>query len=196
MVTIVGVLVRTQATPGLMQELLPIGVVAASVLPGGAALFVEIEGKSRTLAEQLARKVSGALDGVEVLAMHGKTKAGVFCVAEFAREREVRRIAFSRASGGWTDGAEVATRSWETDFHFATPMDDFLERLAEKGAAQPELDAVREAYDARDLRLLPALPEPSGTSVRAFMQRLGVDVRARPQAHYRDGDWLDRGIGR
>ena len=193
MATFQGVLVRTTATPVLLQTLSVLGVVAMGSPPKTGGFFIEVGGWTRSRAEALARRVSELIEA-DVLAISGQTNADVYTIAEFSRGRVVRQIQFNRDGGGWVD-AEGPPRPWESDLHFAGSMERYLDVLTDDDAPETELTAARLAYERRDLARLPRLPAPSGSSMGRFLESLGGDF-SRPHARHRAPGLLARLFGR
>jgi hypothetical protein len=191
--TILGVVPIADATPALLEKLAPLGVVAVSSAPATSRIFVEVDAWTPQPAEDLAQRVSKAL-GIGTIAVVGQTTSDVYLVAEFARGEFVRRVAFNRDEGGWGE-AEGSPRPWETDLHFAAPLDEFLERMTEDGASEGDLARARDAYGARDLARLPGLPDPSGSSLLAFLKILGADLSAGAHARYKKPGLFARVLG-
>ncbi|HSD90079.1 MAG TPA: hypothetical protein VLB44_21255, partial [Kofleriaceae bacterium] len=161
MTTLIGVAVLPNGTD-LSATLAPLGVTLNGS-PNGRSLFVHVDSWRR--AETLAPKISAATRGT-AFSVLAQTSADVYVVGEYGAGELLRQISFDRDGGGWLP-PNGSPRPWETDFHLALPVDEFIDRLSDEDEwSDDDLDAARRAYEAREIEQLPR-PAPSESQVRA-----------------------------
>lgn len=196
MATLVGVAIPAIVVKDVIGELPSLGVAFKEGEPdkwceGGP--FVAIDGWDTRPADVLAARISERAGG-SIFSVLAQTSADAYSVGEYVAGNLGRRISFSRDFGGWSipDGPP---RPWEADFHFALPVDEFVDRLGDDEEwSDEDLKVARRAHEVRRLELLPRLPDPSGSQVTAFLKGIGVDLPA--VASYRKPGLFRRLFGR
>jgi hypothetical protein len=182
MSTLLGVAVLTPATSEAIEKVASLGVVMGDADAASRGFFIACDGWDLRVPESLASRISEA---VRATCFHVavQTSADVYVVGEYERGRLIRQLSFNRDDGGWAPPVGVE-RSWEADFHFALPAEEFLDRLSDSDDwTDADLEAARSAYEGRRLDQLPQLPDPCASTVSAFLKHRGVDVE-RPMARY------------
>lgn len=196
MATLVGVAIPATVAKDVIGELRSLGVTFKEGEPNEGregGLFVAIDGWDDRLADVLAAKVSERTKG-SIFAVLAQTSADAYSVGEYTAGRLGRRIGFSRDFGGWSisDGPQ---RPWEADFHFALPVDEFVDALSDDEEwSDEDLKVARRAHEVRRLELLARLPSPTGAQVTAFLKGIGVELPA--VASYRKPGLFQRLFGR
>jgi hypothetical protein len=136
--------------------------------------FLEVPmGKVEPLAQELSTRLAGP-----VLALAGQSNVDGYLLSEFDRGQKVRELAYSRDGDGW-EVDHGARREWERDFHFGQELEHVLEDLDdpdETDWSDADLAALKRAYAARDLALLPKLPPASMTQLFALVRANGVQL--------------------
>jgi len=192
MSTLIGVAVLPNGTD-LPSTLAPLGVTLRGSARGERGVFVHVDSWHR--AQTLAPRISAATKGT-VFSVLTQTSADVYVVGEYAAGELLRQISFDRDQGGWLPPIG-APRPWETDFHLALPVDEFLDRMAdEDDRSDDDLDAGRRAHQARKLDQLPRLPAASDAQIHAFLTGLGIDLREEATARCRKPGILQKLFGR
>jgi hypothetical protein len=173
MSTLIGVAVLANGTD-LSSALAPLGVTLNGSAQGERGVFVHVD--SWRHAQTLAPKISAATKGT-VFSVLTQTSADVYVVGEYVAGELLRQISFDRDQGGWLPPTG-SPRPWETDFHLALPVDEFLDRLGdEDDCSDDDLDAGRRAYQARKIEQLPRLTAPSDAQIHAFLTGQGIELR-------------------
>lgn len=195
MSTLIGVAVLPSGTETLADKLAPLGVTLPGSPVGGGGVFVAVDGWDTRPAEILAAKISEATGGT-VFSVLAQTSADVYVVAEYVAGKLLRQISFNRDDGGWLPPVGVP-RSWEADFHFALPVDDFVDRLSDDDDwSDQDLAAARAAHEAHRVEELPRLPAASGSQIHAFVKGLGIDLSEGTTARYKKPGILQKLFGR
>src|SRR5689334_17482760 len=129
MATLHGVALPATGMQGVSEELPALGVTLNQPVPDGHGIFVDVGGWSLRRPEALAVKISECANG-PVFEVTAQTNADVYLVAEFQAGKRVREILFVRDGDGWSEPIGPS-RPWEVDFHFALPVEDFIDGFAD-----------------------------------------------------------------
>ena len=169
------------------------GIGVSAVLDGlpERSLWIDT-GQSYPKSLEAGRVVSAAVS-LTTYSLVGQSTADVYAVVEFDNGRLVREIAFSGDSDGWGQ-PEGAPRPWENDFHFALSMNELIDHLDEDWTEQ-EINQAKQAYEKRDLTLLPRLPSASYRQLITFAEKHGFDLKAGCHARYRKPGFFRRLFG-
>ena len=143
---------------------------------------------------EVAKAVSAfpSFDGT-TYALVGQSAVDAYAVAEFERGRLLRELMFNRDDGGWLAPTGVA-RPWESDLHFALPLEGFIDELDEEWT-DAEIANAKEAYERRELSALPRLPGASYRQLTAFAEKLGLNFEVGAHARYRKPGLFSRIFG-
>src|SRR5262249_49906198 len=108
---------------------------------------------------------------------------------------KVRELTFSRdEESPWEQSG--TPQDWEVDFHFALPLDEFAENLADAEWEETEISRAKRAYSDRDSSALPRLPDASYQQLSKFAEKHGFDFENGAHAHYKKPGLLRRLFGR
>jgi hypothetical protein len=189
MSTFSGVVATLQPVAAALTKLARIGVTPTGHVLD-EKLLIEVPTLRLDVLGGLARKVVETTDAPAFVLL-GQTSADVYVVEEFASSSPTRRLEFNRdEEPQWTYSG--APRPWETDLHFAQPIDELVDDLEDW--TDTERDAVRAAYAARDLARLPRLPPLSRRTFVGFTESLGVDLE-HPGARWKPPGFFARLFG-
>lgn len=182
MSTLLAVCVVEPLPADFFSRVAPLDIVPTRAELPPRSLFIDTFAWSPTRTTEVAEAVSRVVAG-PVLGLLAQTTADVYQVTEFGAGRRLREIAYSRDGDGWGPSAGEA-RAWEADFHFALPEAQFVEDLGYAEWDEAEIERARAAYVARDLSLLPRLPDASSAQFYTFVEKLGLDPQAGFDAKY------------
>ncbi len=170
--------------------------VSGSVDTVPARALIECEGDFEA-STGLAEALSAALE-TSAVGLFMQTGADAHGVRAFERGKLVRRLDYSRDSGGWLD-VSGTPQPWESVFFFDGPAD-----LADEAPWPDTLDdELSDADIARyetaraigDASTVMDLVHASGGSVHRVAAALGVDP-SQPVGRYRRPRWWQRLLGR
>jgi hypothetical protein len=176
MATLAGVAVLFGTGAGA-AELGRLGVDLRGVEAADRGVFVVVDGGDIRRVEMLAAKLS-SVPGTAAFSVLAQTSADVYVLGEWVAGSLQRRIQFGMDEGGWL--APIGPpRAWETDFHFARPVDELVDYLSDDDDwSDDDLAAARRAYENRRIDWLPRLPVPNGSQMFAFLSGLGIRLPA------------------
>jgi hypothetical protein len=152
------------------------------------ALWIDASFDDAITVAKAASTIAGT-----TFALIGQSSVDAYVVAEFERGDLVRQLSYNRDYGGWAEPL-ATSRPWEVDFHFALPLEGFIDRLDEDWT-DDDIERARQAHARKDVSLLPRWPAASYSQLTAFAESLGLDLAAGPHARYTRPGLLRRLFG-